>query len=81
MEALDQFITNLATVILNPLIRLMFAVAIIYFLWGVFVFIKNADSETERTKGAQHILWSIVGLSIMIGVYTILRIAKVSILG
>ena len=81
METLDKFLANLADVILNPLIRLMFAVAVIYFLWGVFMYIKNADSEGERTKGAQHILWGIIGIAIMMGVYTILEVATSTTLG
>lgn len=70
----DRFIMNIANVILNPLIRLMFAAAVIYFLYGVFVYIKNADSESDRAKGSQHILWGLVGIVIMMGVYGILEI-------
>lgn len=69
------FISKLAEVILNPLIRLMFAVAIVVFLWGVFGYIKNADSPEERKKGTQHIIWGLVGLFIMVAVITILDIA------
>jgi hypothetical protein len=81
MIAIDNFIRQLARVILNPLIRLMFALAVIYFLWGVFVYITNAESTEGRKKGAQHILWGLVGLVIMMGVYGILRIATGTFLG
>jgi hypothetical protein len=81
MTAIDNFIRTLATVILNPLIRLMFAVAVIYFLWGVFVYITNAESDDGRKKGAQHIMWGLIGLVIMMGVYGILSIATGTLLG
>lgn len=81
MDNLDKFLTNLATTILNPLILLLFALAVIYFLWGVLKYIQNADSETERQKGSQHILWSLVGMVIMMGVYTILQMAKKAVFG
>jgi hypothetical protein len=70
----NTFLANLANVILNPLIRLMFAVAVLYFIWGVFVYIKNAGSDSERQVGAKHILWGLIGLAIMMGVYGILEI-------
>lgn len=77
---IDGFLAKLADVILNPLIRLMFAAAVIYFLWGVFTYIRNADSESERQKGAQHILWGVIGMGIMIGVYGILSLFTSAIL-
>lgn len=78
---IDQFIVNIANVILNPLIRLMFAAAVIYFLYGVFVYIKNADSEGDRKTGAQHILWGLIGIVIMMGVYGILELFTSTLLG
>jgi len=53
----------------------MFALALVLFLWGVFEYIKNADSPEDRQKGTQHIIWGLVGLFIMVSVWTILEIA------
>jgi len=71
----SDFIKILVDVIVNPLIRLSFAVALVVFLWGVFGYIKNADSPEDRKKGTQHIIWGLVGLFIMTSVFTILEIA------
>ena len=79
MEVLDRFLLNLANEILNPLIWLFFALAVIYFLWGVFKYIINSQSEEERKKGSQHIIWGLVGMAIMMGVYTIIEIVQRSI--
>jgi len=70
----SDFIKILVDVIVNPLIRLSFAVALVVFLWGVFGYIKNADSPEDRKKGTQHIIWGLVGLFIMTSVFTILEI-------
>ena len=75
-DALDTFMTNLAVLILNPLIILMFAGATLYFIYGVILYIKNSQSDSERQKGARHIMWGLIGIVIMMGVYTILEIAK-----
>jgi hypothetical protein len=70
----NSFLNNFSTVIINPLIRLLFALGIAYFLYGVFVFLTNADNETERTAGKNHMLYGIVGLTIMMGVWGILNL-------
>lgn len=71
---MGSFINKLAENVLNPTIRLLFAVAIIYFLYGVVDYVRNANSDTGRTTGARHIMWGLVGLFIMISVYGIIRV-------
>jgi len=70
----NSFLGNVNSVIVNPLIRLLFALGIAYFLYGVFVFLTNADNETERTAGKSHMLYGVVGLTIMMGVWGILNL-------
>lgn len=60
--------------ILNPFIGLLFAVALAYFIYGVFEFLANADSEDARTTGKSHMLWGIIGMFIMMGVFGIMQI-------
>lgn len=72
---LPEFIATLVDVIVNPLIRLLFAVALVVFIWGVFEFIKDSDSSEGRKKGIQHIIWGLVGLAIMVSSYAIIGIA------
>lgn len=71
-------VTNLVTKILseivNPIIALMVGVAVIVFLWGVFGFIRNAESSEERKTGAQHMLWGAIGLFIMSSAYGIMNL-------
>lgn len=78
---IEVFISNLVRVIINPLIGFMFAVALAYFIWGVINYIKGADSDTDRKTGSQHILWGIIGLVIMVSVYSILNIAMSTFFG
>ncbi|MEK7662375.1 MAG: hypothetical protein AAB355_02700 [Patescibacteria group bacterium] len=68
----DSFLSRVSYYILNPLIGLFFALALMYFIWGVVVFIKNTDNETEKETGKNHMIWGIIGLFIMIGVYGII---------
>ena len=81
MEALDNFIIKLLTVIVNPLINLMFAAALVYFLWGVVQYIKGADSEPARETGREHIMWGLVGMFIMVAAVGIIMVARRTIFG
>ena len=71
---MDAFIANLNRLIINPLILLLFALALVYFLWGVLEFMVNQDNEEKRTTGKKHMVWGIVGLTIMVGVFAIMSL-------
>jgi uncharacterized membrane protein YfcA len=73
-EEAKNLVSTLSIEIINPLIGLLLAVALAYFIYGVVKFIANADNDTAREKGKQHILYSIIGLVIMVGVWGILNL-------
>lgn len=69
----DSVLRNLKIEIINPLINLLFALAIAFFLWGVFEFFLNQDNEEKKTAGKSHMLWGVIGITIMMGVFAILN--------
>lgn len=72
--SVGSFVANLNKLIINPLIVLLFALATVYFLYGVFEFLSNQDNEEKRKTGKSHMLWGIVGITIMMSVFSILGI-------
>jgi cbb3-type cytochrome oxidase subunit 3 len=66
------FLGNIITEILNPLIALMFAVALMYFFYGIAAYIWNPDNEEAREKGRRGMLWGIIGMFIMVSVFGIM---------
>jgi len=71
---MDAFIGKVDTMIINPLILFLFALAVVYFLYGVLEFLLNQTNEEKKTSGKSHMIWGIVGLTIMVGVWAILGI-------
>ncbi len=61
--------------ILFPLIALMSAIAFVVFLWGAFEYVKNADNDSARATGQQHLLWGVIGLMVMLSAFAILNVA------
>ncbi len=74
MKAALAFIHKVNEIIINPLIVLIFAAAVLVFLWGVFQYIKGADSESERATGRNHILAGVFGMFIMVSVFGIINL-------
>lgn len=61
-------------VIINPLIILLFALALAYFLYGVMQFVINPGNEEIKKKGKSHMMWGVVGMMIMVSVFAIMQI-------
>lgn len=73
-ESLNQFVAKMDKLIINPLILLLFALALVYFLYGIFEFISNQENEEKKTKGKTHMMWGIIGITIMLGVFMIMKV-------
>ena len=62
--------------IVNPLIYLLVAVAVVVFLWGVVEFLANAENPEGRENGKRHLVWGIVGLFIIFSVFGIMNLIQ-----
>jgi len=62
-------LTSIKNNILNPIISFLFALAMVYFLYGLVNFLMKYDDEEAKKAGKNHMIWGIVGLAIMISVY------------
>ncbi len=68
----DTIYNTVIAGILAPLIKLMIALAIVFFLWGVFKFIKEDGDKKE--EGRNFMFWGIVGIFVMISVWGLVNI-------
>lgn len=53
---------------------LLFALATLYFLFGLMKFIQNQDDENAQEEGKRHMVWGVIGIFLMIAVYGILNL-------
>ena len=74
-EAAQGFLARMNDIILYPLIALLLGVALVYFLYGAFEYVRNADSPGGRETGRRHMMWGIVGLFVMTSALAIHTIA------
>lgn len=66
-------------VIINPLITFIFALAIVYFLYGLAQYLMSPENEEIRKTSKKKMIWGIFGMFIMISVFGILRIVLTTI--
>ncbi len=67
------------SVILDPIIGLLWFLALAYFFYGLFEFIRHADDSGARETGRQHLIWGVIGLFIMTGVFGLIRLVCYSV--
>lgn len=79
--ATPSIIDKIKSDIIQPIIYLLFAVAVMYFLFGLMEFVRNQDNEEARGAGQKHMLWGIIGLAIMFSVYGILYLINQTVAG
>lgn len=70
----SELLPKIYDVIMKPIVWLLFAVAFLYFVYGIFQFIKNVDDQGERETGKNNMLYGIIGMVIMVSVFGIINI-------
>ena len=78
----DGFFTKFIGFIDNVLIPLVFALALLIFVWGMFrFFVWGQANEEDRSKGRQMIIWSIVGMMFMVSIWGIVNVFATGLFG
>lgn len=67
------FLNKVNDLILNPIILLLFALAFLYFLYGIVKFVNPGTGEKEKAEARNGILWGLVGMAIMFSVYGLIN--------
>lgn len=71
---LGNLVDYITCLINRSIIPLIFAIAVAMFVWGVVQYVINADNEEKRKKGKQFIVWGIIALVVMLGVWGLVKI-------
>ena len=71
---ISTLMMSINRVIINPLIMFLFALAVVYFVYGLVQYLMSPDNEEIKKNSKQHMLWGIIGLFIMVAVFGILNL-------
>lgn len=76
-RAISQFIENLISFMNSFLVPLVFAIAFLVFLWGIFkAFILGGADESKRAEGRQLMLYAIIGFLLMVSIWGIVNLLQ-----
>ncbi len=71
----QDLLSYITCIIGQSVIPLLFAVAVVMFLWGAIkFFLLESDEESKRTQGKQFMIWGVVALAVMISVWGLVNI-------
>lgn len=62
----QEIIQKTMTQVVQPFVNFLIVLATAIFIWGVIEFIAGAENEKKRSDGKKHIVWGLVGLTIMV---------------
>lgn len=66
---------NYATCFINSsVIPLIASLAVAIFIWGIIQYVINNEEEAKKEKGKQFMIWGIIGLAVMVGVWGLVSI-------
>ena len=72
---INTFFGKVTSFINDILIPLVFAIALLMFIWGVFqFFILGGADEDKRKEGRQLMLYSIIGFVLMVSIFGIVNL-------
>ncbi len=74
MQKAYSILSKINEIIINPIIALLFGVALLYFMYGVFEYIWKSKSDPAKMKeGRLHMGWGLFGMFVMVSVFGFFR--------
>lgn len=61
--------------LLNAVIPVLIALGVVYFVYGVITFVIS-DDEEAKTKGRDRIIYGIIGLAVIIGMWGLVNLLR-----
>ncbi|MEK7088231.1 MAG: hypothetical protein AAB808_01275 [Patescibacteria group bacterium] len=79
--SVTDIIKKIEDAVVNPILILLFAVALLVFIWGVFTYIVHADDPTKRSEGGKGMIYGVIGMFIMFSVFGIINLIASTVQG
>ncbi len=71
---LGDLLNYVTCIIVKSVVPLIFALAIVMFIWGVVQYVINNEEEAKRAQGRQFMIWGIIALTVMVSVWGLVNI-------
>ena len=68
LSGLSTFVRNIGNVV-NVIIPVIFAIAIVYFFWGLVQFLRSAGDPKTHADGKAHMIYAVIAIAVMVSIY------------
>lgn len=72
-ETFKELVDKQVVPFVDTLVSLFYALAFVFFLIGMLRFFYS-QSDEDRTKGKQHMVWGLVGLVVLFSVWGLVKL-------
>lgn len=74
-RTINDLVQTIIREAINPLIRLLFAVAFAIFIWGIVIYVIGMQGDEKKIdQGKKVILWGLIGIFIMASAWGIVKL-------
>jgi lysylphosphatidylglycerol synthetase-like protein (DUF2156 family) len=73
-DAFGRAIEPIVVNIVNPIVMLMFAIAVVVFVYGIVEMVSHGADADAHTKGRNHMLGGVIGMFIMLSAWGIINL-------
>jgi hypothetical protein len=73
-STVSDILVKITDAIIAPALGIIFIIAFVYFVMGVFTMMVGADDSAKRKQGQDNILYGVIGMVIMLSAYGIIRL-------
>lgn len=85
MDAISSLVNKITTILINPLLYLLFAVGLVVFIYGLVEFLVGlnfskgtssvgGDKKDSASNGRRHMLYGVIGMFVMVAAWAIVNI-------
>lgn len=74
-KAAMSLLARIEDAILYPIMSLLMGAALLLFVWGAYQYLYGSLDGEQRAEGRKHMLWGIIGLTVMVSALGLLRLA------
>ena len=78
---LRSLVASLIDIIRGYVVPFIIALALMFFLWGVFKTVTASDDAKKRQEGIAYITYGIIGLAVMISVWSLVYLLSSTFFG
>jgi len=74
-QTIDNFITGTFATFLGNLVPIFITIGVLYFIWGVIMYVI-ADDEEAKSSGKNRMIWGLIGMFVIVSFWGLINVLQ-----